>query len=314
MVRLDDENHLSWANMGSVHLRAGRHDSAYHCFRSALRHKRSEWRLWENYVMAAYESARLDDAMAGLHELLGMYHKHKRLDVQTLALLVRDITGGGQGQVSRVLRRARSRSRLQHTCCSLRNHPLTTSPPLPPPPSSAVPCASSRVPQAPEDSWALMAPATRDARRERLAKLLARSTSVARTDYRLWDVCAVFREAIGEPQKALDCRLKQCRSLQGASSAWRTERKAFERVGKATLATAQLYLGIADEAAAAAVSAGAAGSGGGASAAAAKLRECRFFVEGVVNKASAEHVGETEMYATLGALLADVKAREKAGR
>ena len=153
--------------------------------------------------------------------------------------------------------------------------------------------------QDPANSWAVMTTTMRDARTDRLAKLLARSATIASTDYRLWDVFAVFRQSIGEPQKALDCRLKQCRALQGKASGadgWTTNPKAFDRVGKAVLQTTELYFQVADKLE--------------GSAATAKLRECRFFVDGVLRRASSEHVGETSMYAKLTALQEDVKVRE----
>ena len=143
-----------------------------------------------------------------------------------------------------------------------------------------------------------MSTATREARTDRLAKLLARSATIASTDYRLWDVSAVFYQSIGELQKALDCRLKQCRALQGKASGadgWTTDRKAFERVGKAVLQTTELYFERVEALE--------------GSAAAAKLRECRFFVDGVVGKASEEHLGETPMYATLTELQIDIRTR-----
>ena len=90
-----------------------------------------------------------------------LYQQHHRLDVQLLALLVRDVTAAAKGSGGDEHAAAHAQRRVK-----------------------------------------------------KLAELLDRACAVCRSNWRLFDVCAVFRIETGQLDKALDNRLKQCRTLQ----------------------------------------------------------------------------------------------------
>ena len=72
----------------------------------------------------------------------------------------------------------------------------------------------------------------------------------------------------------------------------------FEQVAGAALRTAELYLRLAKE--------------GDDTTAAARLRECRFFLTGLLGKVSKDHaeVRASKLHAALEAVLRDVRERE----
>jgi hypothetical protein len=76
--------------------------------------------------------------------------------------------------------------------------------------------------------------------KKQLAMLLGRITSIVTNDAKIWQVYAHFNDGIGRFEKALDCRLKQCRALQKAG--WENDPNQVEEISKAAKRLAQDYI------------------------------------------------------------------------
>lgn len=61
--------------------------------------------------------------------------------------------------------------------------------------------------------------------------LLDRFTSIVTSKAKIRQVYARFNDGMGRTEKALDCRLKQCRALQSAG--WETERQGAQEMCQA---------------------------------------------------------------------------------
>lgn len=76
---------------------------------------------------------------------------------------------------------------------------------------------------------------------QQMKDLLGRVTSMVSTEPKIWEIYAQFNEGIGRPIDAIDCRMKQCRSLL-SKSGWEKEQEKVKEVVSGLEALAQAHL------------------------------------------------------------------------
>ena len=76
--------------------------------------------------------------------------------------------------------------------------------------------------------------------KKQLAMLLGRIASIESTNDKVWQIYAAFNDGMNRPDKALNCRLKQCRALQKAG--WDSEEKDVAAVCRCCAHLADAYM------------------------------------------------------------------------
>ncbi|OQR97877.1 tetratricopeptide repeat protein [Achlya hypogyna] len=198
VVQFAPDDGEAWGNIGSIHLRLKNYGQAFSAFQEALKQKRSMWQMWENFLLCAMEVRRYGDAMYAMHQLLDLREKHNRpVDHEMLAWLVQDIIYPANDPDADDAEVATDADATD---------------------ASNVDVASMAVLDDDDDDKipTVAPPVSEYNYTKQLAKLLGRVTSIVTNNAKLWQVYAHFHDGCGHPQKALECRLKECRALQKA--------------------------------------------------------------------------------------------------
>ncbi|OQR86978.1 tetratricopeptide repeat protein, partial [Thraustotheca clavata] len=218
VVQLSPDDGEAWGNIGSIHLRLKNYGQAFSAFQEALKQKRSMWQMWENFLLCAMEVQRYGDAMYAIHQLLDLREKHKRpIDHEILAWLVQAVVYPETTEKT-----------------DEEDQEATD--------ASKVNVSSMAVLDDDDDDTILTItpPVSEFNYKKQLAKLLGRITSIVTNNPKLWQVYAHYHDGCGHPQKALECRLKECRALQKAG--WETNEQDVVLLCKAALRLANDYI------------------------------------------------------------------------
>lgn len=272
VVQLEPDNGEAWGNIGSIHMRNDRYAEAFSVLQEALKQKRHMWQMWENYALCAMETERYGEAIYAMHQLLDLRTKHKRpLDHQVLAWLVEatvypdslkkmlDDGDEGASDEAAIAATALGEGSDDEDLSQLDEAAIAT---------DVTPTRSNSN------------------YKKQLAMLFGRITSITTNNAKVWQLYAHFNDGLGRPEKARDCRLKQCRALQTAG--WETDRAAVEELCRAAARLAQDYMAEGSKKA---------------------LYSCRLYIRGVLKKAQVDYAADAAVEA-LAAALAAVNAQE----
>ncbi|TMW56568.1 hypothetical protein Poli38472_006578 [Pythium oligandrum] len=269
VVQLEPDNGEALGNIGSIHIRSERYAEAFSVLQEALKQKREMWQMWENYSFCALHIERFGEAMYGVHQWLDLRHKHKRpIDHELLAWLVESIVYPER------LDKAIGEGETEDASVAIEGLGTEEDDDIADLDEAAL--ATDKTPQISNASH-----------KKQLAMLFGRITSVITNNPKIWQVYAHFNDGVGRKEKALDCRLKQCRALQTAG--WETTKETVDELCKAAVRLSEDYMADGTKKA---------------------LYSCRLYIRGVLKKAQVDFA-ELEAVQALAETLAKVEAMEK---
>lgn len=272
VVQLEPDNGEAWGNIGSIHMHNHHFNQAFSVLQEALKQKRHMWQMWENYSYCAMEIEKYGEAMYGMHQLLDLRSKHNRpIDSELLAWLVEAIVYENKevnAQQEDAAAAADEPSQVVLRELDAEEEDIVDFD------ESAT--ATDRTPPRSNANY-----------KKQLAMLFGRITSVVTNNAKVWQVYAHFNDGTGRTQKALDCRLKECRALQKAG--WETEEASVDELCKAAVRLAKAYMQEGTKKA---------------------LYSCRLYIRGVLKKAQVDYESLPTCQ-ELAATLEQVDAMEK---
>lgn len=164
----------AWNNIGSIYLQSGKKRQAFTSFREAVKHARTNWRMWENFLFVSVSLREWQTAIRIFHKLLDL---QVETDYENLGIINSDIQ---DWEVLGIL-------------------------------SQVAIAEISR--QGPEKKDGLEAAEGEAEVAKFFSPLLDRLLAV-KTDYRLWKVAGDFFLASGQTGRAIDAFLSLCRVAQ----------------------------------------------------------------------------------------------------
>jgi len=174
----------AWGNVGAIHLRLKRPDLAVAAFTEGLKASRDSWRMWENKLLASLQVRPLPSAADAAYCATQLLDLHAR--------------GLGRGVDTALLATIASAAlKSEGLSASTAGDPSLLAPPLEDESLESPSFAARPIPR-------------------QVGVLLARvgaSTSMAASDPKVWEVCAIFNLGLGRRQHARDDRLKHVRAL-----------------------------------------------------------------------------------------------------
>ncbi|TYZ63878.1 hypothetical protein PybrP1_006241 [[Pythium] brassicae (nom. inval.)] len=274
VAQLDPENGEAWGNIGSIHMHTGRYLEAFAVLQEALKQKRHMWQMWENYAVCAMETDKYGEAIYALHQHLDLREKHHRpVDHEVLAWLVEAIAYPDKyDQLVEDLRDASISDDAQGgaddaLAAAVAGHDeenedadADDDDDLGDLDEAAV--ATDRTP--PRSNFNL---------KKQLALLFGRITSITTNNAKVWQIYAHFNDGLGRAEKALDCRLKQCRALQRAG--WEQDEAAVRELCKAAARLSEDYVREGSKK---------------------SLYACRLYLRGVLKKAQVDYAALEEVH------------------
>eukprot|EP01098_Paradermamoeba_levis_P013375 TRINITY_DN6089_c0_g4_i1.p1 TRINITY_DN6089_c0_g4~~TRINITY_DN6089_c0_g4_i1.p1 ORF type:complete len:794 (-),score=249.56 TRINITY_DN6089_c0_g4_i1:18-2399(-) len=87
VVQQEPEDGESWNNLAGCYLKQELKAEALHAFTFALKFKRENWRIWENFMHLSFELEETQQAIYAFHQLLDL--RGKEIDVQFLAFMTK---------------------------------------------------------------------------------------------------------------------------------------------------------------------------------------------------------------------------------
>lgn len=277
VAQLEPDHGEAWGNIGSIHMRNHRYSEAFSVLQEALKQKRHMWQMWENYAVCAMETDKFGEAIYAMHQLLDLRGKHKRpIDHEVLAWLVEAIVYPEKYKTLV--------DDLQVASDEANAVDLELE-------------GEEEVIEEEEDDIADLdeaavatdktPPRSNFNFKKQLALLFGRITSITTNNAKIWQIYAHFNDGLARKEKALDCRLKQCRALQSAG--WEQDQARVQELCKAAVRLSEDY-----------VSEGSKKS----------LYACRLYIRGVLKKAQVDYAALEEVQA-LAATLEHVNELEK---
>lgn len=271
VAQLDPENGEAWGNIGSIHMRNNRYAEAFSVLQEALKQKRHMWQMWENFAVCAMETDKYGEAIYALHQHLDLRDKHKRpVDYEVLAWLVEAIVY--PDKYHKLVEDLREAS--EETAAATAG-------------ADSAPIAIGGE-EADDDLADLDEAAVATDRtpprsnlnyKKQLALLFGRITSITTNNPKVWQIYAHFNDGLGRQEKALDCRLKQCRALQSAG--WEQNESAVQELCKAAVRLAEDYVREGSKK---------------------SLYACRLYLRGVLKKAQVDYAALDEVQALAASL------------
>lgn len=79
----------AWNNLGSIYLQAGKKRQAFTSFREAVKHARTNWRMWENFLFVSADLHEWQTAIRIFHKLLDLQAETDYENLGTPALTSR---------------------------------------------------------------------------------------------------------------------------------------------------------------------------------------------------------------------------------
>lgn len=273
VVQLEPEHGEAWGNIGSVHMKNHRYSEAFSVFQEALKQKRHMWQMWENYAVCAMETDKYGEAIYATHQLLDLRSKHKRpIDHEVLAWLVEAIVYPEKYQKLvedlQVVDEEASNANLDIAADDDDDDDLAD--------FDEAAVAADATPLRSNMNF-----------KKQLAMLFGRITSITTNNAKIWQIYAHFNDGLGRKEKALDCRLKQCRALQSAG--WEQDKTMAQELCKAAVRLSEDYIAQGTKKA---------------------LYSCRLYIRGVLKKAQVDYA-ELEEVRALAATLDQVNELEK---
>ncbi|KAL5745319.1 hypothetical protein ACOSP7_026465 [Xanthoceras sorbifolium] len=218
-VQLDPENGEAWNNIACLHMIKKKSKESFIAFKEALKFKRNNWQLWENYSQVAFDVGNISQALEALQMVLNLT-KNKRIDAELLKRIMLDL----EGRVS---------PRHSESSASTNNHDSA---------KQAVPADSpveSVNGSAHEEST--MGRSRPEHLMELLGKILQQIVrSESRSD--VWGLYARWHRIKGDLTMCCEALLKQVRSYQG-SDLWK-DRERFKKFAHASLELSKVYMEI----------------------------------------------------------------------
>eukprot|EP00941_MAST-03F_sp_MAST-3F-sp1_P000371 g371.t1 len=197
VVGQNNESGDAWANMAACLSHAEKPLAAFKAMKEAVKELRN-WKSWANYAVLAMDAEELSDVVIGINQLLDIAKTRERENVANALPL------GTLVELSdTAIQRSKMLQKRQEQDSSL--------------------LKDNHFQEALRSSRALM---------KDINTLLARVSSTVRTDRRIWSICAHWfgQQTPPQYQKAFDCTLKMCRSLQ--VSGWNDTSEGITRIAK----------------------------------------------------------------------------------
>ena len=269
VVHLLPDDGESWANLGSIHARRGRYEQAFKALSEAVKHKRQSWKMWENLLILSVGQREWGRAIESFGRLLDLKNERASkadcVDIPALQALVKAVcthvvakTGGenallgaGDNEVKEAQAAAVAEAEEEaggFLWGSEEDEQLL---------AEALRASNEKEEEgndgsdgegekeeeeevneftAPKGGGTLIT----DWHVDRVQKLMGRITAVVSTVPQIWLLYAALHAARGNMDKELDCRLKQCRTMQKAG--WDKDEEAVADVAEAVVKLSDLYL------------------------------------------------------------------------
>jgi tetratricopeptide (TPR) repeat protein len=308
VVHLLPDDGESWANLGSIHARRGRYEQAFKALSEAVKHKRQSWKMWENLLILSVGQREWGRAIEAFGRLLDLKDERASkadcVDIPALQALVKAVcthvvakTGGenallgaGDDEEKKAQEAAVAEAEEEaggFLWGSEEDEQLL---------AEALRASNEKEEEgndgsdgegekeeeeeevneftAPKGGGTLIT----DWHVDRVQKLMGRITAVVSTVPQIWLLYAALNAARGNMDKELDCRLKQCRTMQKAG--WDNDEEAVADVAEAVVKLSDLYLLKGDNK---------------------SLRAGVMYVRGVIRKTEATFSGMDEVVAMVSA-------------
>ncbi|KGN63294.1 tetratricopeptide repeat protein 27 homolog isoform X2 [Cucumis sativus] len=89
-VQLDPENGEAWNNIACLHMIKKKNKEAFIAFKEALKFKRNNWQLWENYSHVALDTGNIVQALEAVQQVTDMTN-NKRVDAELLERIMQEV-------------------------------------------------------------------------------------------------------------------------------------------------------------------------------------------------------------------------------
>ncbi|XP_058084717.1 uncharacterized protein LOC131232476 isoform X2 [Magnolia sinica] len=218
-VTLDPENGEAWNNIACLHMIKKKSKEAFIAFKEALKFRRTNWQLWENYSQVAMDIGNFNQALEATKTVLDLTN-NKRIDAELLERLMVEMEVRS------------SRHDLSSTTVGGPNCAIQTSP------SNSSGDSLDNLPL--ESSMA------RSWETEHLMDLLGKVLQqIVRSGGGgdIWGLYARWYKIKGDLTMCSEALLKQVRSYQG-SDLWHSEDR-FKKFAHASLQLCKVYMEIA---------------------------------------------------------------------
>ncbi|KAK3205795.1 hypothetical protein Dsin_019841 [Dipteronia sinensis] len=224
-VQLDPENGEAWNNIACLHMIKKKSKESFIAFKEALKFKRNNWQLWENYSQVAFDVGNISQALEAVQMVLKITN-NKRIDAELLERIMLDLEG-------RIAPRHSESSATANSYDSAKQNIYGSA-------KQGVPADSpveSVNGSAHEEST--MGRSRPEHLVEFLGKILQQIVrSESRAD--VWGLYARWHRIKGDLTMCCEALLKQVRSYQG-SDLWK-DRDRFKRFAHASLELCKVYM------------------------------------------------------------------------
>ena len=186
-VQQDPESGEAWTNMGAIHMRLKNWPKAYHALTEAAKHKREDWRVFENLMMVNIAMSRWKEVIRHMNTLLDMRYKSQRpIHFKELAYLIKVVVNLTHASIQ-----AEKETLMNETG---QDTPLGHD--ISPEDDDERSEERDIVPELPSLGSSL-------------EELLHKMTNSVKSDPNVWDLIAMFQSSLGRYSLALEARTKQ---------------------------------------------------------------------------------------------------------
>uniref|UniRef100_A0A7S1U0T7 Uncharacterized protein n=1 Tax=Phaeomonas parva TaxID=124430 RepID=A0A7S1U0T7_9STRA len=184
----------AWGNVGAIHMQKDDYESAYPALQEGLKHMRRNWRMWENQFITTVNLGKYGE---------GLYICHQLLDMRDARAAERNQKQGTHGGVVGSGARDDKKGAAKRPEFNVKYLGILVK-------RIAVENDAGRE-------------LSHDRLLERLGALLDRAVNELPSNPVLWEILSLYHARLGDAEKLLDCRARQCRAAQGVA---RWEREA----------------------------------------------------------------------------------------
>ncbi|XAR72157.1 hypothetical protein NMG60_11018699 [Bertholletia excelsa] len=217
-VQVDPENGEAWNNIACLHMIKKRNKEAFIAFKEALKFKRNNWQLWENFSYIAAEVGNFNQALQAVQMVLDLT-SNKRIDVQFLERMILEIEQRALARNSQSPLVTDDHNRANEICCH----------------DSSVKSANGLA-----ESEAELAKTHENEYLDELVGKVLQQVVRSGGSAEIWGLYARWHKLRGDLTMCSEALLKQVRSYQG-SDLWK-DRDRFKKFAPASLELCKVYM------------------------------------------------------------------------
>lgn len=280
VVQQDPTQSSAWANLASIYLHMDQFERSLTAMEQAVRRDASDWRMWANFVTAATRMKNYSKAIHGMRKLVELRKppEYDGLDLDALTVLVEDIVVSCAAEAQH--REQQQLSGDEPPVAPVADPaatPISTNTPIMPTVTFSDDAFNDEFAAEAEEEETTSAERTEPSipgvrldcngnscsvHLPRVVDLLKHITSRVSNHPRVWELFAAVQTAVGDEEGELECRMKQCRSLQLAEH-WEREDSQVAEVVSAAQIVVDCFMNLGTVS---------------------RLKEAAMFVQSVINK------------------------------